>query len=228
MLFRSPAPSGVSGSYVASNWSATVVDDLGNTVGFALASATAPVTNPADGRLWYNSMIDEVDIMIHDGTTWKGYHNGGIPALNGPSLDPNGPIVSATEPKVQSDGTALANGDLWIDTSDLENFPMINKYNYATKKWETVNNADQTTEHGVVFHDARWSSAGADSTPASIQSLLSSNYLDPDAPDPALYPKGILLWNLRRSGFNVKKYVRNYIDSNALNHRAGNELMSLY
>jgi hypothetical protein len=223
-----PAPSGVSGSYVASNWSPTVVDDLGNTVGFAVASATAPVTDPADGRLWYNSMIDEIDIMIHDGTTWKGYHNGGIPALNGPALDPNGPIVSATEPKSQSDGSALANGDLWIDTSDLENFPMINRYNYATKKWETINNADQTTENGVVFHDARWSSDGADSTPASIQSLLTSNYLDPDAPDPALYPKGILLWNLRRSGFNVKKYVRNYIDTNDLNHRSGNELMSGY
>ena len=80
-----PAPSGVSGSYVASNWSATVVDDLGNTVGFAGASATAPVTTPLDGRLWYNSMIDEVDIMIHDGTTWVGYHNGDIPALNGPA-----------------------------------------------------------------------------------------------------------------------------------------------
>jgi hypothetical protein len=42
--------------------------------------------------------------------------------------------------------------------------------------------------------------------------LLSSNYLDPDAPEPDLYPEGTRLWNLRRSGFNVKKYHKNYID----------------
>ena len=46
-----------------------------------------------------------------------------------------------------------------------------------------------------------------------------SDYLDPDAPDPALYPKGMLLWNLRRSGFNVKRFERNYIDTNADNSR---------
>ena len=43
--------------------------------------------------------------------------------------------------------------------------------------------------------------------------------LDPDAPDPALYPKGMLLWNLRRSGFNVKRFERNYVHSTALNGR---------
>ena len=42
---------------------------------------------------------------------------------------------------------------------------------------------------------------------------MESNFLDPDAPDPALYPKGMLLWNLRRSGFNVKKFVRNSINT---------------
>jgi hypothetical protein len=41
---------------------------------------------------------------------------------------------------------------------------------------------------------------------------LSSSYLDPDAPDPALYPKGTRLWNTRRSGANVKKYVKGHIN----------------
>ena len=47
--------------------------------------------------------------------------------------------------------------------------------------------------------------------------MLGSNYLDPDAPDPALYPQGTRLWNTRRSGFNVKKYVSDYINLNANN-----------
>ena len=49
--------------------------------------------------------------------------------------------------------------------------------------------------------------------------MLASEFVDPDAPDPALYPKGMLLWNMRRSGFNVKEFRRNYIDINADNER---------
>jgi hypothetical protein len=55
-----------------------------------------------------------------------------------------------------------------------------------------------------------------------------SNFLDFDAPDPALYPKGMLLWNLRRSGFNVKKFVQNYVDTTARNLRKANEQMTNY
>jgi phage tail sheath protein FI len=38
----------------------------------------------------------------------------------------------------------------------------------------------------------------------------------------------MLLWNLRRSGFNVKKFVRNYIDTTADNIRYNDEGMSSY
>jgi hypothetical protein len=62
----------------------------------------------------------------------------------------------------------------------------------------------------------------------STQKLLISNYLDPDAPDPALYPKGMRLWNTRRSGFNIKKYVQGYINTNAQNARQSNAVMSGY
>jgi hypothetical protein len=58
--------------------------------------------------------------------------------------------------------------------------------------------------------------------------MLSSNFLDFDAPDPALYPKGMLLWNLRRSGFNVKRFARNYINTSTDNIRFGDESMSGY
>lgn len=198
-----------------------------------------PVTaTTADGRLWYNSIVDEVDLMVHNGTTWVGYLDSTSPYYNADEAeqtDPAGPIVSASTPDKQSDGTALKNGDIWIDTSDLENYPQIYKFNAnltntpIKNRWELLDKADQTTENGVLFADARYNTAGANSNEAGdIEDLLASNFLDPDAPDPALYPKGMLLWNLRRSGFNVKKYVRNYIDVNDDNERFGDEAMENY
>jgi len=83
----------------------------------------------------------------------------------------------------------------------------------------TLTNSDQTTENGVLFADARWATNGT-TDPVSdpfptITSLLTSNYLDPDAPTPDLYPNGILLWNTRRSGFNVKQFELNYFNTTA-------------
>ena len=223
----------------ATQWSA------GGTTGFAIPTPSAPTNIAVDGQLWYNSIVDEVDIMVHNGSTWVGYQfqGDGVTTFNSPyynatasqKTDPNGPQVTATKPKTQSDGTALVNGDLWIDTSDLENYPRIYRYNLATQKWILVNSSDQTTDEGIVFRDARWkiepsTEAGSiDGNPATIQQLLTSDFLDFDAPDPALYPRGMLLWNLRRSGFNVKKFVYNYVDTNGgPNRRYNDELMNTY
>ena len=186
----------------------------------AVISLDAPSETPPDGQLWYSSVVDEIDIMIHDGTDWVGYANGTV------DTDPAGPQVSATAPTTQSDGTALVEGDLWISTADIENFPMI--YKRVNAKWSLLDNADQTTEDGILFRDARWADNGDKSEASTIVELLSSDYLDPDAPDPALYPQGMLLWNLRRSGFNVKQFKESYIDINAENPRAGDESMETY
>jgi len=212
------SPTGTANTYVATLWSSTV-----NGSSFYTGSTTPPTTIPADGTLWYDSVITDVDIMVHNGTTWVGYLNYTQNAVGGTATSAAGPYISATQPT----GT-FANGDLWINTSDLENFPRIYKYNYLTKKWVLLDNSDQTSGMGVLFADARWSTAGANSAPASITTLLSSNYLDPDAPDPALYPKGMLLWNTRRSGFNVKYYDVGYIDTTAKNLRASSESMTGY
>jgi hypothetical protein len=40
-----------------------------------LASDTAPDQDPADGRLWYYSSVDDVDIMIQENGAWVGYQN---------------------------------------------------------------------------------------------------------------------------------------------------------
>ena len=223
-MYYAPGTDGSTSPLVlqASLWRATR-DSNGSEVAFYTASEDEVTALTDDGALWYNSIVDEVDIMIHDGTTWVGYANGVA------GTDENGPIVSATEPTLQSGGNALVTGDLWIDTSDIENYPTIYKYNNLTKKWNLVDKGDQSSEEGILFADARYNTAGSNSDSAGdIADLLQSDFLDPDAPDPALYPKGMLLWNLRRSGFNVKKFVRNYIDVNADNDRLGGVAMDTY
>ena len=199
------------------------------------ASSTAPTTTPADGALWYSSIVDEVDLMIHNGTTWVGLHNvdplGGSATGASSILDPNGPIVSATAPTDQSDGSALVEGDVWISTADVENYPLVYRWNNSTSKWVAIDKTDQTTDEGILFADARWSTGGGSATAhveGDIVEMLTSNFLDVDAPDPALYPTGMLLWNLRRSGFNVKRFVRDHVDVDALNIRFGDASMANY
>jgi hypothetical protein len=68
-----------------------------------------------------------------------------------------------------------------------------------------------------LFADARWAPNGttdpiSDPIP-TISSLLTSDYLDLDAPDPALYPQGMLLFNTRRSGYNVKSFQVDYFNA---------------
>ena len=187
--------------------------------------------------LWYNSVVDEVDLMIHNGTTWVGYLDSTSPfyeASEAEQTDPAGPIVSASTPILQSDGTALKHGDVWVSTATLSSYPQIyvfnaNKLNTPiANRWELRDSADQTTENGVLFADARWATAGSLSTASDIDELLTSNFLDADAPEPALYPKGMLLWNLRRSGFNVKRFERNWVNVNGDNARTNDESMELY
>ena len=208
--------------YQASNWA---------TLSYT-AKDTEPTTTPADGALWYSSVIDEVDIMVHNGTTWVGYHNydhtGNSLVGANSTNNATGPIVAAVAPTKQSNGvSALVEGDLWVSTADLENFPQV--YRYTNAKWVLLDKSDQTTENGVLFDDARYNTAGANSDEAGeIVDLLTSDYLDPDAPDPALYPKGMILWNLRRSGFNVKRFERDYIDIDAENPRDNDDSMANY
>lgn len=185
------------------------------------ASSAAPNSDPANGRLWYYSEVGEVDIMVHDGTSWQGYRSVSADA-RGYDLtvtNPTGPIVSASEPATQVDGGALVFGDLWVDTGDIDNFPVIYRYENVegSGRWVQLDRTDQTTENGILFADARWDIDGTSNVVVDpltpIQTLLTSDYLDLDAPDPELYPRGILMFNTRRSSFNVKRFVKNYFNA---------------
>lgn len=205
------ARSGPSSNIIVSNWGITDIT----------VSATAPGVDPANGKKWYWGETGEADIMVHDGTNWKGYRNVTSDArgFNLSNTDSNGPIFSATEPTQQSDESALAYGDIWIDTSDLENYPKLYRYQLVSgsDEWVEVDTSDQTSENGIVFADARFMGNGTTDVNSGkiteIQTLLTNDYLDLDAPKANLYPRGMLLFNTRRSSFNVKEYRVNHFNS---------------
>jgi len=201
------------GGYILSNWVPLTYT----------ASAGTPNQDPVDGRLWYYSDDTAIDIMVKGNTDWQGYQTviSDVRGYNLTLTNAAGPIISATAPATQTDTaeSPLVYGDLWIDVSDLENYPIILRWESVngTDQWVPINNSDQSTENGVLYADARWAPNGTtdpiqDPLP-TIKSLLTSNYLDVDAPDATLFPSGILLWNTRRNGFNVKSYQSNYFTS---------------
>jgi phage tail sheath protein FI len=204
------------GALVLSNW--VTSPEFTYTV-----SSTTPDQNPADGRLWYYSSVSDVDIMIQENGAWLGYQNvtNDTRGFDLSLTNASGPIIAASAPTTQNNvaESPLQLGDLWIDTSDLENYPLLYRWEQVNglEQWVQVDTTDQISSNGILFADARWGDSGAidpvaDAIP-TIESLLTSNHLDLDAPDPALYPQGMLLFNTRRSGYNVKAFTTNYFTS---------------
>jgi hypothetical protein len=219
--------------YVSGNTAVVYQALLSNWVEFTYeANEGAPVAEPANNTNWFYSVVDQVDIMVKYNGNWKGYKNqaydsNGFPTPTGSNTtDPAGPIISASAPTLQSDGTALAYGDIWIDTSNLDNYPVIYRWQLVNgdPQWVLIDNSDQLNPTGVVFADARWATNGTTSVTddpiPTIVSLLTSNYLDLDAPDADLYPTGMLLFNTRRSGYNVKQFKENYFNATSFPDQA--------
>ena len=190
------------------------------------ASNTTPDEDPATGTYWYYSDPTQVDIMIQNNGEWVGYQTvtNDARGYNLSLTNATGPIISATPPMTQTNAaqSPLVYGDLWVNTSDLENYPMLYRWQpvNGVNQWVQIDNTDSTQSSGIIFQDARWAPNGTtdpvnDPIPpiSGTGGLLTSNYLDPDAPLAELYPTGILLWNTRRSGFNVKTFQANYFNN---------------
>jgi hypothetical protein len=202
---------GPDSTWILSNWKPLVYE----------AQDTTPTTAPDNGQVWFNTELD-VDIMYNNGTIWQGYGNAF------PGADPFGPIVSASTPTTQQDGlTPLANGDIWINTSEPDMYGR-DVYVYDGNAWALQDVTDHDTPDGWIFQDARWATTSTTSVASDIADLMVSNYVDPDCPDPKLYPRGTRLWNTRRSGNNVKKYVTGFINVNTTNERFNDESMINY
>lgn len=149
-------------------------------------SSTALTGSLADGRLWYDNLIsnNRIDILYNNNGAWAEYDPSGV-RVN----------VSATEPSLRADGVSvLQNGDLWIDSSDLENYPKIYKWSTVSSSWVAVDTSDQISGNGIIFADMRPSDSGNISLDTA------------DAPAVASYPYGILAWNKQLSGGNVKQW----------------------
>lgn len=205
-----------SSALIASNWEP--IDLLDYTV-----SATQPYIAPADSTYWYYNTPSRIDVMVSNGSAWLGYRNlsSDIRGYNLTQTNSTGAILATTAPTAQDDGTPLVYGDLWLDTGDLENYPALYRWQSVNgvNQWVSIDNTDNTSQNGILFADARWDTTGtvdpATGAIPTIASLTTSNYLDLDAPDPALYPRGMILFNTRASGYNVKQYKANYFTSSA-------------
>lgn len=127
-----------------------------------------PVGAPVDGTLWYDPGF-EVDLLVRGASGWE-------EVAGDITVDFSAPA-------------GAANGDIWISTADLDNYPLI--YRRIGGSWVLADNSDQTTTLGVLFADYRVEPGAA---------------ADPDAPPFQAYPQGMLLWNTRYSSRNVKQW----------------------
>jgi hypothetical protein len=186
-------------------WSSAAQLQLNNQAIPYSQSSQTPTASPDAGALWFNQNL-RVDIMVSTGQIWSGYRN------LYPETDPNGVILSATAPSTQSDGfTPLADQDLWIDTSDLENYPKCYRYDSFQATWTLIDNTDQTSSQGMVFADVRPNVNGELTGSENISDMLVSDYTDLDAPSALTYPFGMLVFNMRYSTNNVKEWRPNYL-----------------
>lgn len=166
--------------FVHSNWSYLVYE----------ASATEPTTSTPDGTLWYSTTL-QVDLLRNNGQgSWD-------ELTTTVYLQPAQPTVGLTI------------DDLWVDTDQLADYPVISRYNGTT--WVQLDNADQTSPNGVIFADARPTPTFGSDVGANNGGLAGFPDLDADAPDPLIYPQGMLLWNTRYSTYNVKRWDSAYM-----------------
>lgn len=143
-----------------------------------------PTGDPEIGTIWYDSTIDDLDIYVNNGGTWV-------------NLVRDKKIYSSTVPSFRADGSPLTDGDVWIDTNESE-YPVLYTFNSTSSSWEIHENSDQFSEYGVLFADISIESGTTDIT----------EYATPLSPsvNAGLYPAGMLLVNMAKSGNTVKVY----------------------
>ena len=102
-------------------------------------------------------------------------------------------------------GATLKSGDIWVDTDQIAEYPVIYRYSEDSAQWVQVDNTDQTSNAGIVFADARpdpeYTTAGTND-----DNNGGGDAMDIDVPDPDAYPLGMLLWNTRFSTRNTKQW----------------------
>lgn len=189
MGFRYNVTTGVQ-QYRASNW------DVLETV----PSATQPVREAEVGTLWYStelraeileSYFDPDDNNMKWRTVaWS--EDDGSSGLN------NKLTIRSSRPDIDS----LNVGDIWLDSSDVENYPSLHRLtNFG---WRHIDNTEQFTSDGIVFANYSYHAPFTKNGDERDRSQVNQY-----APSPDFYPEGILLFNMDYSTFNVKEYRGN-------------------
>jgi len=138
------------------------------------AGSEEPTRPAEDGTLWFNNQNLSVNVKVNQGGDWVSYRT------RYPATDANGVILLGSAPSVQSGGAPLVENDLWVDTSDMENYPKM--YRYSGGSWRAINvenNIDPID--GIAFGEA-------------------------ETTQPLSYPEGMRLFDLSASTNDVKEY----------------------
>ena len=163
------------------------------------ANANEPAGTAAVGTLWYNDELT-VDLYRKSSLGWE-------------PIDPANVSIATDAPA----GPSI--GDIWVDSSDMENYPKVYEFNGST--WDLHDNADQTTPNGIIFADL--TTTANDDTDGGAATLV-----DGDAPDPVYYPTGMLCWNAIVSTGNVKMYNGTYWATESGNYDSGSKAGAPY
>ena len=171
-----------------------------SSIGFGSGAATADVVFSNFGALSYEASKLTITGTLAENTYW---YDAAVSLAKTDILENDASagwqtlstelLVASTAPSVQADGTALVNGDVWLDSDDTENYPAL--YKRASSKWVKIDGKDQVTAEGIIYADFRQTKTSA---------------LDADAPLRTAYPQGMIAFNKRASSGSVKQYKINY------------------
>lgn len=142
-----------------------------------VAQTTQPTGTATNGDMWYDTDKTSLDILTRGAGGWTRVVDAAI-------------VYSVIKPSKRSDGNNLQVNDIWVDLSaDERDYPSMYRY-YGSGIWEKHDNADQTTELGVLFDDF----------------FADNTTLIDGAPNYLLYPQGMLAINMCRSGNTIRQY----------------------
>ena len=145
-----------------------------------LAQIAAPTATASTGQYWFDNTVDSLDIYTSNGSAWTA------------AADVQ---YSTTAPTTDTLGAALADGDVWVDTTlasgaNARDYPKIYQHNGSA--WVKHSNSDQTSANGVLFADIDDTKGGG----AAITG----------APSAVIYPDGLLAVNMCQSRNTVRSW----------------------
>ena len=204
------AGTAVVGQYVLdqqANTKATIVIReilTGGTIGAlsattVLAQNDTPTATVASGTYWFDNTINSLDLY----------------KVTGGAYVAASATYSATAP------TGASAGDIWVDTTlaaenqaNERSYPKIYVRNTGNSAWVLHDNTDQTTSTGVLFADIDDTAGGG----APITG----------APNPAVYPAGMVVVNMAQSKNTVRVWNGTAWRNGAANHADGSGAFGRY